>query len=216
MKLPIDRLAVERLHQHVLRVGVMRPRLFDLRLLSGEFLNQFLGRHVLWRTRVQHAIPVGAVGLRPRGPSQSAEREDQNRRHKSNPLTRHPRSGAALHAIRTFPKCAKSCAVAFPRLISSGIRSPLGWYPGCTLLCEFGLNPMKPTLLVLFILCAATAFGQGSVLSNQPQIFSIPDHPQHADHSSLACEHPLVGGGEGTYTYAHGELPLWGFGSPHP
>jgi hypothetical protein len=75
---------------------------------------------------------------------------------------------------------------------------------------------MKPTLLVLFILCAATAFGQGSVLSNQPQIFSIPDHPQHADHSSLACEHPLVGGGEGTYTYAHGELPLWEFGSPNP
>src|ERR1022692_1982066 len=70
---------------------------------------------------------------------------------------------------------------------------------------------MKPTLLVLFILCAATAFGQASVLSNQPQIFTIPDHSQHADHSSLACEHSLVGGGEGTYTYAHGELPLWEF-----
>jgi hypothetical protein len=77
---------------------------------------------------------------------------------------------------------------------------------------------MKIAFFVLFLLCAAAAFGQtgAGVLSNQPQIVSFPDHPLHADHSSLACEHPLVGGGEGTYTYAHGELPLWEFGSPNP
>jgi hypothetical protein len=76
---------------------------------------------------------------------------------------------------------------------------------------------MKITLFVLFILCTAAAFGQvGGVLSNQPQIMTIPDHPLHAEHSDLACEHPLVGGGPATYTYAQGERPLWEFGSPLP
>jgi hypothetical protein len=74
---------------------------------------------------------------------------------------------------------------------------------------------MKTTLLALFILVAATAFGQtGGVLSNQPQIIEPPSHPLHADQHSLASETPLVGGG--AYTYAQGERPLWEFGSPNP
>jgi hypothetical protein len=77
---------------------------------------------------------------------------------------------------------------------------------------------MKITLFVLFFLCTAAAFGQTgvAVLSNQPQIVSLPDHPLHAEHHDLACEHPLVGGGSTTYTYAQGERPLWEFGSPNP
>jgi hypothetical protein len=74
---------------------------------------------------------------------------------------------------------------------------------------------MKTTLLALFILVAATAFGQaGGVLSNQPQIIEPASHPLHADQHSLANETPLVGGG--AYTYAQGERPLWEFGSPNP
>lgn len=72
---------------------------------------------------------------------------------------------------------------------------------------------MKTTLVALFILVAASAFGQ-SVLSNQPQIIEPASHPLHAEQHSLASETPLVGGG--AYTYAQGERPLWEFGSPNP
>jgi hypothetical protein len=76
---------------------------------------------------------------------------------------------------------------------------------------------MKITLFVLFLFCTAGAFGQvGGLLSSQPQIFEIPDHPMHAERGSMACEHPLVGAGADAYTYAQGELPLWEFGSPNP
>jgi hypothetical protein len=72
---------------------------------------------------------------------------------------------------------------------------------------------MKIIFVVLFILCAAAAFGQTApVLPNQVQMVVIPDHPQHADRHELACEHPLVGGGADTYTFAQGERPLWEFG----
>ena len=33
-----------------------------------------------------------------------------------------------------------------------------------------------------------------------------------AEQHALASEHALVGGGSDTYTYAHGERPLWEFG----
>ena len=75
---------------------------------------------------------------------------------------------------------------------------------------------MKTTLVILFILCAAAAFGQTgvAVLSNQPQIIEPASHALHAEQHSLATETPLVGGG--AYTYAQGERPLWEFGSPNP
>jgi hypothetical protein len=76
---------------------------------------------------------------------------------------------------------------------------------------------MKITLFVFFLFCTAAAFGQnGGLLSAQPQIFEIPDHPMHAEHGMMASEHPLVGAGADTYTFAHGEVPLWEFGSPNP
>src|ERR1700751_3601957 len=74
-------------------------------------------------------------------------------------------------------------------------------------------HAMKTISLVLFSLCAVTAFGQtASVLPNQPVIVELPDHPLHAEQHAMACEHPLVGGGPETYTTAHGERPLWEFG----
>jgi hypothetical protein len=77
---------------------------------------------------------------------------------------------------------------------------------------------MKTTLFVLFILCAASAFGQAgvSVLSNQPQVIAPVSHPQHAELHAMAAEVSLIGGGSSTYTYARGETPLWEFGSPLP
>jgi len=73
---------------------------------------------------------------------------------------------------------------------------------------------MKITILMLFILCAAGAFGQvaGGVLSNQAQVLELPDHPQHATLHDMAIEQSLVGGSPANYTYAQGERPLWEFG----
>lgn len=78
---------------------------------------------------------------------------------------------------------------------------------------KIGLNAMKTTVILLFILCAATAFGQavGSI-SNQVQIMQMPEHPQHAEQHEMAAEHSLIGGSSNTYTYAQGERPLWEFG----
>lgn len=73
------------------------------------------------------------------------------------------------------------------------------------------LNSMKTTFVVLFVLCAASAFGQvASSVSSQPQIQAVPEHPQHADIHSMATEQSLVGGGN--ITYAQGERPVWEFG----
>ena len=76
---------------------------------------------------------------------------------------------------------------------------------------------MKTTLAILFLFCAAAAFGQtASVIPNQVQILELPDHPQHAAVHDMATEQPLVGQGPGTYTYAQGERPLWEFGPVAP
>jgi hypothetical protein len=76
---------------------------------------------------------------------------------------------------------------------------------------------MKTTLAILFLFCAAAAFGQtASTIPNQVQILELPDHPLHASVHEMATEQPLVGQGPGTYTYAHGEVPLWEFGPMLP
>ncbi|HTS04745.1 MAG TPA: hypothetical protein VMP68_04115 [Candidatus Eisenbacteria bacterium] len=70
---------------------------------------------------------------------------------------------------------------------------------------------MKHTLILVAILfCAAAAFGQS--ISSQPVLINVPDHPQHASYAPLASDQPLVGGSSNTYTFAHGEQPLWEFG----
>jgi len=71
---------------------------------------------------------------------------------------------------------------------------------------------MKTILLTLTIFCAAAAVAQtpGAVLSNEPQVLHLPDHPHLAEQAPMARERSLVGGG--TYSYAQGERPLWEFG----
>jgi hypothetical protein len=72
---------------------------------------------------------------------------------------------------------------------------------------------MKTTLVVLFLFCAAAAFGQvGASISSYVTPIQISGNPQHATQHSMAEEHALVGGMNGTYTYAQGERPLWEFG----
>jgi hypothetical protein len=65
----------------------------------------------------------------------------------------------------------------------------------------------------LFVFCsAAHAQIASGVLSNQPMVLELPEHPQHAEPHDMATERPLVGQGSNTYTYAQGERPLWEFG----
>ncbi len=75
---------------------------------------------------------------------------------------------------------------------------------------------MRYILLALLLLGAVAAFGQAAAISAQPQVFIIPDHPQHASLKPMACESPLVGGAPDAYTYAQGERPLWEFGPVSP
>jgi hypothetical protein len=72
---------------------------------------------------------------------------------------------------------------------------------------------MKNTLFLLAVLfCASAAFGQAGALSNQPWVLEIPDHPQHASYAPMATEQTIAGDSGGV-SYAHGERPLWEFGS---
>jgi hypothetical protein len=78
---------------------------------------------------------------------------------------------------------------------------------------------MKIALFAL--MCTASAFAQtAGLLPSQPQVLHMTDHPMQAETIALATEHPLVGGGSSTYTFAQGERPLWEFGpvseSPRP
>jgi len=71
---------------------------------------------------------------------------------------------------------------------------------------------MKTLIVVAVVLCSVAAFGQAGAISSQVTVVQIPDHPQHANLTPLACEHPLVGGAPDAYVYAQGERPLWEFG----
>ena len=68
---------------------------------------------------------------------------------------------------------------------------------------------MKTTLFFLVcFLCATAAAGQtAGVLSSQPVVLQIADHPQHASQHALAEEQSLLPGS--AYSYAQGEKPLW-------
>jgi len=76
---------------------------------------------------------------------------------------------------------------------------------------------MKTTLIVMFILLAAAAFGQtaGSI-SSQAQMVQVPDHPMHASPHAMGQEQYIVGGAGSDYTVAQGERPLWEFGPVAP
>ena len=77
---------------------------------------------------------------------------------------------------------------------------------------------MKTTLIVLFVLVAATSFGQvAGAISSQAQKLDMPEHPMHASTHAMASEQPIVGGtGADTYAYAQGERPVWEFGPVAP
>ncbi len=70
---------------------------------------------------------------------------------------------------------------------------------------------MKTLLFVLFVLCTTAALGQStvgaSVLSNQPQVLSVPSHPEHASQRSMAEAQSLLG--NAGYFHALGTRPLW-------
>jgi hypothetical protein len=70
---------------------------------------------------------------------------------------------------------------------------------------------MKVTLSILFLLCASAAFGQASAgasaLSAQPVVIQMQSHPEHASYTPLGQEQYLSE--KSTYTFGHGERPLW-------
>lgn len=72
---------------------------------------------------------------------------------------------------------------------------------------------MKTALVILCLLCSTALFAQtgfgGSVLTNEPQVFSMPSHPQHASQQPLLAEQTLLP--SSAFTSAKGERPLWEF-----
>ncbi len=70
---------------------------------------------------------------------------------------------------------------------------------------------MKITLLTLFLLCAAVAFGQSTLgaaaINSQAQPVQFYSNPQHATHHPMAREESLLQ--SSSYTHARGERPLW-------
>jgi hypothetical protein len=75
---------------------------------------------------------------------------------------------------------------------------------------------MKTVLLSLLVLFATAAFGQsggGTVLSNEPQEFNVPSHPETAIAQPLAQGRNLLE--PSGFSYAQGERPLWVFAPKH-
>lgn len=68
---------------------------------------------------------------------------------------------------------------------------------------------MKKILLMLLLISATAAFGQSfaTVLNNQPQIFEIPSHEQHASFRSLATPQSILE--SSSLNFAQGVKPLW-------
>ena len=74
---------------------------------------------------------------------------------------------------------------------------------------------MKTTLFALFLLCATAALGQSAgYLSNEPQLFQIPNHTQHASQGPMQQEQTLLINSNNVY--GRGERPLWEFASTVP
>ncbi len=80
---------------------------------------------------------------------------------------------------------------------------------------------MKITMLLVFLMVVSTAmFGQyGSIGSSSIQpatepIYSVSEHPLHANHHDMRAEHSLLN--NGGITTAQGERPLWECGDKTP
>jgi hypothetical protein len=68
------------------------------------------------------------------------------------------------------------------------------------------------TFLFLFVVCVCCAVGatgqvRGASISAQPQVVSMPYHPEFAPQAGMAVEHNITGH-SASYS-AHGERPLW-------
>jgi hypothetical protein len=77
---------------------------------------------------------------------------------------------------------------------------------------------LKIILLTVCILSTAVAFGQAAAgtnaISSQPVVYRGPTHPQQASSKPMAQQQTLLG--QGGYTSATGERPLWEFApAPH-
>jgi hypothetical protein len=71
---------------------------------------------------------------------------------------------------------------------------------------------MKTIFLLFCGLCATAAFGQNvgsaaSVLNAEPAPIAVTSHPAHATQKAMLSEQSLLG--TSSFTYAHGERPLW-------
>ena len=75
---------------------------------------------------------------------------------------------------------------------------------------------MKTAFLVLCLLLTTVAFGQylgrGAFISNEPQPYQAPSHPQHATIHALTEEQSVLGGT--AYVSAQGEKPTWELPQP--
>lgn len=61
---------------------------------------------------------------------------------------------------------------------------------------------------VLIVVGSVGAAAQiGGALSNEPQVFTMPSHPEHATKQPLADERSLLD--SSAYVSAKGERPLW-------
>ena len=74
---------------------------------------------------------------------------------------------------------------------------------------------MKTTMLAVFMLFACAAFAQTASVGVQPNMnggsYQPSSNPQHASQHDLATTQSLLG--DNGVTSAHGEQPLWEFGS---
>lgn len=69
----------------------------------------------------------------------------------------------------------------------------------------------KVLLMAVCLILTNAAFGQyfSSRLDSQPQVYHVPEHPQHAGYTSLGQGVGIVGGG--SVNFAQGERPVSDF-----
>jgi hypothetical protein len=113
---------------------------------------------------------------------------------------------ASSHSARPQP-------VLLGRQTPDDIRNPFGQTEPQPLKWENNL--MKTTLFVLCFFCATAAFAQtvstGALLSAEPVMVQFTSHAGHASPQPMGMEQNLLG--RSGSTSAHGERPLWEFGT---
>jgi hypothetical protein len=94
--------------------------------------------------------------------------------------------------------------------------NPRTWSADDPLLSPPGEPAMKKTLFAFCLLFSTAALAQnfvgGSVISTQPFIPSLPDHPAHASYAPIASGQSVLVGG--SFSSAQGERPVSDFPQP--